>query len=37
MLICDDEIEVHDKLLDFELLDGQLEDKLQECVLEEVH
>lgn len=30
-------MEVHDELLDFELFDGQLEDKLQEYVLEEVH
>jgi len=37
MLIREDEMEVHDELLDFELFDGQLEDKLQEYVLEEVH
>lgn len=37
MLKCEDEIEVHDKLLDFELFDGQLEEKLHESLLEEVH
>ena len=37
MLKCEDEIDVHDKLLDFELFDGQLEEKLHESLLEEVH